>query len=273
MTIEDHIRAYLLDPERRDLITVNGIEKKAGIPGGNLAKFLAGRRPLPEARVDTLVRVLQFIGFPKDGNFEALTPVAIEPIWGNTLPLFDKAPAEEPDLISELTKAEELFNALMDVAKKNPNDVPASDIIEFERTFKIDMSLAGVETEAPKGPVLPEYSSIPAHVTQADVDGWMKTFGKRRMKASLVIQIRLYLNQSCELSLSEGNGQVYADRHDKTRVYKKEASSAFFHLLGEGKLNEDKSWTFVHEGDAACYTKPVGNPVVEPKPVDEKKKP
>ncbi|SFD46314.1 hypothetical protein [Spirosoma endophyticum] len=90
MTIEETIRAFMLDPERRGMLSVSYIQKAAGIPEGNLAKFLSGKRSkLPALQIMMLIEKLKLIGFGVVANGTG-TPTPSVLMWGNTLPLFEE---------------------------------------------------------------------------------------------------------------------------------------------------------------------------------------
>jgi len=57
------IRTYLNDPNRRALISVTALEKRAGLPTGTLNKFLRSERDFPEHHLEKVIRQLEYIGF------------------------------------------------------------------------------------------------------------------------------------------------------------------------------------------------------------------
>lgn len=66
MNIDDQIKAFLIDPERRDLISHSALERRIGVSRSTLQHFLAGRYykdGLPGKIKTKLLEVLPVIGF------------------------------------------------------------------------------------------------------------------------------------------------------------------------------------------------------------------
>lgn len=63
-SVTEQITDFLLDEKRRAIISVNAIEKQAGVPKGAINNYLGGKVPTLSARHHSaIIEVIQHIGF------------------------------------------------------------------------------------------------------------------------------------------------------------------------------------------------------------------
>ncbi len=67
MTESDHVKEFL-SGTRRELISINKLEKLADIPAGTLKFFLNGKRGLPDHHLQNIVRFLLLVGYQPATN-------------------------------------------------------------------------------------------------------------------------------------------------------------------------------------------------------------
>ena len=62
MSESDNLKTWFTD-NRRKLVSVNQVEKMAGVPPATLRLFLDGRRSIPEHHLENIANVLSIIGY------------------------------------------------------------------------------------------------------------------------------------------------------------------------------------------------------------------
>jgi hypothetical protein len=66
-SVTEQITDFLLDNKRRAIISINAIEKQAGLPKGALNNYLGGKVPtLSPRHHSAIIEVIQYIGFRLD---------------------------------------------------------------------------------------------------------------------------------------------------------------------------------------------------------------
>ena len=69
MTEEENIlRWWEESPTRQEVVSVTALEKKAEVGRGTFQHFLKRRRGLPQQHLDSLVRLLELIGYRPVSN-------------------------------------------------------------------------------------------------------------------------------------------------------------------------------------------------------------
>ncbi|WP_232065165.1 hypothetical protein [Rhodocytophaga rosea] len=57
------LKKFLTDPARKDMLSINGIERQAGLSQGIVSKFVHGKRALHPKQVEKLLPVVKLIGY------------------------------------------------------------------------------------------------------------------------------------------------------------------------------------------------------------------
>jgi len=57
------VKDFLSDPARKQMISINGIEREAGLSQGIVSKFIHGKKALHPKQVEKLLPVLKVIGY------------------------------------------------------------------------------------------------------------------------------------------------------------------------------------------------------------------
>ena len=65
MNEAEKIKAFLTDSVRKDLLKIQAIERRAGMPVYSLSQYLKGqqKRSIPKKHISNLVAVLQYLGY------------------------------------------------------------------------------------------------------------------------------------------------------------------------------------------------------------------
>ncbi len=59
----ENLKDWLLEPDRRAMLNIRGIERTCDLPAGTLKNWLRGSQGLAQHHLDNLVRMLSMVGY------------------------------------------------------------------------------------------------------------------------------------------------------------------------------------------------------------------